>query len=552
MTDQRKDLFDFIEKRVSTVASENGLPNFKAFGKWFSEFTFQDIKNIDFFDGTGDGKVDVVITIKKDKIVVINSKYTKEYKKLAPPAFYEEITRFWQAFKNKNNREDYLENVVRESLKDKYAKLFRQYDEGNVQLVFLTNCLRNEKQDKSISKIGVERIYLDELNNYLLEHLENAMPETDSLILSNISNVITASRDETEVPTSIVFARIIDFIKYMDDDPLDLLFARNVRLWLEKTETNNEIAKTFKDHPEEFVYSNNGITVLCNKHSFEAGKKELSIYNPRVVNGSQTLHSIRKSTNPSHKARVMVRIIEIPYNITNSVIERRKRKEIIHNISIRSNMQNPVKKWNLVSNDDFQLDLSRYFWAHHFYYERRQNEWKQKSKDLKDLKIVRGIDVKNMMQILSCLYYKSKKLGPVVSLASSGDLYDSDVYKKLRETRAEFAFQTWQCFEKIKKLSSSDENRNIIDGRKIASMRYHIFTLLLIILSKKGSSIEDVISFIQQDNNEDSIKMHIKNICVEVKKHYARIAQSSKNGTIEFSTYLKNSTYFEELSAKFA
>src|ERR1019366_6035879 len=111
--------------------------------------------------------------------------------------------------------------------------------------------------------------------------------------------------------TSLVFARLIDFIEYMKDDPHELLFARNVRLDLARTEVNNEIAETFVQHPEEFAYSNNGITMLCEKHMHASGTAKLTVINPRVVNGAQTLHSVRRVAKKSSPARVMVKIIEI-------------------------------------------------------------------------------------------------------------------------------------------------------------------------------------------------------------------------------------------------
>ena len=56
---------------------------------------------------------------------------------------------------------------------------------------------------------------------------------------------------------------------------------------------NVEIRDTFKDAPKEFTFSNNGITILCEKLMHDPGAHEVSITNPRIVNGSQTLHSIR-------------------------------------------------------------------------------------------------------------------------------------------------------------------------------------------------------------------------------------------------------------------
>src|SRR5207247_8077340 len=118
---------------------------------------------------------------------------------------------------------------------------------------------------------------------YVAEHIEVAMPETDPLLLTDISNVLTPPTNESEVPTSIVFARLIDFINYMTDDPFDLLFARNVRLWLGGTETNKAILTTFRTAPKEFAYSNNGITILCKRHTHEVVKQELKLENLHIV-----------------------------------------------------------------------------------------------------------------------------------------------------------------------------------------------------------------------------------------------------------------------------
>ena len=35
---------------------------------------------------------------------ILNTKFTEEYAKSSPVSFYDEITRFWQAFENKTNR----------------------------------------------------------------------------------------------------------------------------------------------------------------------------------------------------------------------------------------------------------------------------------------------------------------------------------------------------------------------------------------------------------------------------------------------------------------
>jgi len=424
---------------------------------------FPGISQVAITDGSGNGKVDLLVTCQIGKTVrhnILNTKFTNDYDKRSPVSFYDEITRFWQAFENKANRPDYLSNAVREPLRRHYRKLFKLYDDGDAQLYFVTNHKVNDPQYKTVANYGVTIYHLDDVLQYVAEHIEGAMPETEPLLLSGISNVLTAATNESEVPTSIVFARVIDFIKYMEDDPFDLLFSRNVRLWLGNTETNKDIQSTFRHAPREFAYSNNGITLLCRKHTHDPGKQELRLLNPRVVNGSQTLHSVRAVDNPSTLARVMVRIIEVPPSSNNDLPHQvERRKAVIHKISIRSNLQNPIKRWNLVANDDFQNELSRYFWAKKLYYERRQFEWKNRKLELQSVGISRGPDIRWTTQLIASYHHTQKKLGPAVAQGKLNELFEEDTYAIIRNTPPGLAYQLYLLGEIsercLKRLSGS-------------------------------------------------------------------------------------------------
>jgi hypothetical protein len=204
---------------------------------------------------------------------------------------------------------------------------------------------------------------------------------------------------------------------------------------------NRDITKTFDQSPKEFVYSNNGITVLCEDYAHS--KHEVTITNPRVVNGSQTLHSIRDVPAPKDTARVMVRIITVaPLSGDDLPAKVRHRKEIIRNIAIRSNFQNPVKKSDLVSNDDFQLELSRYFRTKKLFYERRRREWRSRRTKLKSLGIKRGPEIRRLAQLIASFYWDNKLLGPVVA-KEPGQLFEGDTYKRIAETRPEVAYQVF-------------------------------------------------------------------------------------------------------------
>jgi hypothetical protein len=449
MYDQRQ-LFDFMLDRVNEVGTESGLKQPQAFGKWFAQTYFTNPQEFFCSDSSGDGKVDCFFQVSDGKAVqhyVLNTKFTHQYGASAPVSFYDEITRFWQAFANKSNRPRYL-SVVSPQLRPRYQKLFSHYDDDRAHLFFVTNHRRNEKQYEAVKAVGVQILHLDEMLQFVVDYIEDAMPRTPTLRLTGISSVLSADKRDTKVPTSIVFAKLIDLIRYMEDDPYDLLFARNIRLVLRGSKVNPEIKRTFREEPAEFAFSNNGIAMLCEGHSHDPGRQELKIENPRVVNGSQTLHSIRDVPNPSPNARVMIRVIQVPppspADFSN---EAARRREVIQKISIRSNLQNPIKKWNLISNDNYQHDLARFFRKKKLYYERRDGEWSQRRAELVSVGIRRGPGIKFLTQLIASYHWDKKQLGPAIAKGTVGELFEEAPYQLIRRTPPDLAYQLYLLSE---------------------------------------------------------------------------------------------------------
>lgn len=459
----RISLFQFLLDRVNETKKEHLDAEPQAFGRWFANLYFQDPRDIFISDGSRDGKIDLFFTTYNGKSVrhhILNTKFTKEYNKIAPPAFYEEITKFWQVFENTGARASYLARTIKPELRSRYKKLFERYDAGEAELIFVTNHRCNEAQYDQFQNVPVKIFHLDDLLQCLVDDIDGAMPQTPPITLTGIHGVISPDKSDTEIATSIVFARLLDFIGYMEEDPFDLLFMRNVRvpISISKSPVNRAIQETFKKSPKEFAFSNNGITMLCEEQYYDPGSKELTLENPRVVNGSQTLHSIQAVPNPSPNARVMVRIIEIPAPQGNLIDEKiLRRKEVINKIAIRSNQQNPIKKWDLVSNDDFQLELFRFFRQKNYFYERREREWGQRSRELKSVGTEWGCNIKWLTQLIASFYWKRARLGPVVA-KKAGDLFEGELYETIRHTPPELAFQIflidsdlWECHRDLGK-----------------------------------------------------------------------------------------------------
>jgi hypothetical protein len=152
--------------RIQDTGAENGLRLPQAFGRWFAEMYFEDPVDFRYADGPGDAKVDLIFTTSNGKEVrhhILNTKFTEKYDSTAPVAFYNEITALWRAFKNKSNRHNYLEAMVRKELRPEYLKLFEHFDEGRAQLYFLTNSKRNERQIQAIKDCDIEFFHLDDI-----------------------------------------------------------------------------------------------------------------------------------------------------------------------------------------------------------------------------------------------------------------------------------------------------------------------------------------------------------------------------------------------------
>ncbi len=553
-------LFDFMLDRVSEVGQEFSLAKPQAFARWFANLYFDHYQDVFISDGTKDGKVDLFLATHDDEDVrhyVINSKFTSTYREKSPVAFYDEIARFRNAFTNQSARPAFLEKTVRLELRPRYKKLMERYDQGKARLLFITNHRRNENQYESVKSEDLDIFHLEDIVQFMVDHIEGAMPRTPTMLLTGIRGVLSADKRDTEVSTSIVFARLTDFLKYMQKDPYDLLFARNVRLSLGNTPVNKDIRQTFKEAPQEFAYSNNGITMLCEKQTHLPGSQDLQLVNPRVVNGSQTLHSIRDVDNAKDFARVMVRIIEVPpISAAELSQQSRERKELVHKISIRSNLQNPIKKWNLVSNDDYQQSLARYFRKKKLFYERRTKEWNFRRSELKSRGIRKGPELKWLTQLIASTYWDQKQLGPAIAKSKVSDLFEDKPYGLICRTSPEQAFQTYLLSEIIY------EQFNYLAQKKryIYNFGGHITFCLLAFIAKmsRGAGIpwshQKFTSFLERESKQPKTAWAklVKGSIDHIRSAFARRAKQYRIKTgseLNYNNFFKNQTDMTKLLA---
>ena len=184
---EKRDLFEFMLERVKETQKGHLEGEPQAFGRWFADLFFMSPRDMFVSDGSRDGKIDAFFTTHNGKTVlhhVLNTKYTREFNRIAPPAFYEEMKYFWQAFENREARSGYLEKAVKQELKPRYTQLFDRYDDGAAELMFVTNHRRNEAHFEQVKNIpSIKVFHLDDLIQCLVDDIDGAMPRTPDIRL---------------------------------------------------------------------------------------------------------------------------------------------------------------------------------------------------------------------------------------------------------------------------------------------------------------------------------------------------------------------------------
>jgi hypothetical protein len=139
------------------------------------------------------------------------------------------------------------------------------------------------------------------------------------------------------------------------------LLERNIRryLGLQKNRVNLGIQDTLLDPNKSpnFYFYNNGITMICNKFSYNALQQsdyKVEIDNLQIINGGQTCMTIRETLSGQQSlfpewdnTYVLLRLYEL----------NEAHEDLVNDITYATNSQNPVDLSDLRSNDKIQQKL---------------------------------------------------------------------------------------------------------------------------------------------------------------------------------------------------
>lgn len=310
--------------------------------------------------------------------------------------------------------------------------------------------------DAVVEIFDIDRLYrhyvaretADDLTGIRVE-MPLAGPETISLDATSVEGV------DGVLVTNLDVRGLGDAVKEYEPR----IYERNVRYSLDvRNRVNSGIRATLHDPARRasFWLYNNGLTILADDFSLVDGSA-ISVLNPQVVNGCQTVSAIVDVKNQVEvgTAQVLARII------------RMEQSEAGHNqagkISLHTNSQNPVKTSDLKGNDPAQVELQAMFQAIDppWFYERKRGEWASLTPARRATFNGRRVDKTDIGQ-----RWRAFSKSPAAAISKKDEMYaDTTVYSEtFRPERSAYLYiLAHQLFKQLGDLTLSRNRSRLVE-----------------------------------------------------------------------------------------
>lgn len=461
-----------FKKLLTEIKNKKRVRIETAFVHWYVDTRFEEKFDKKITDGPNDGGIDAVV-FGDNVVFVIQAEFCYNIFKGVKPSQlsvkkYLQFDGLPDIFSNEKDFERFLKTVD-SSLRPIYKKIADMQKENPSKVIWEITTLHSrsiagERRLRNIDPANI-RYASDNIRLYELS-LEGATPPASPLELNFTEHFIV---DDNEMGIKSYVAQVFlrDFIDYIDEDPEFRILARNVRSEL-KDKTAKEIKSgmrnTYLRAPWEFWYSHNGITIICERASIKG--KKLNLISPYIINGAQTIHALKGIEKRDPRAKVLVRVIEIPS-------EGKDMKNFINSIIFRTNQQNKMYAYDLRANDFIQVKLANEFLKHRVFYERRRGDWDLNKRIYKNQGFCRLKSTELAQILMAC----NVNLGGVAKAKKSKeDLFSEKYYESLFDIPFEEIFFKYKLFLLIKECIRLIKNKRI----KVRERNHALFSCLAI------------------------------------------------------------------------
>lgn len=356
-------MYDQIKKDLS---QEYYLKNYPNDGQRFVAWYLRNIHNLDTFeakscitDGPGDKQIDAVyVDDQTQTVYILQGKF---YQGTIDSEPLREILASWIQIQDLAK----LQDAANDKLKQKISEI-AQAIEDDYEICFelvttaeLTDSAKadlatfqNKLSENDTLSANLLLVAGDDIQARYDEALNKNRPYINYEFTLEPGKFMDMRIDATRAVIAAIPLR--DCIK-IPGIQNGLLFRKNVRQSLGSgNKVNKGIARTLRNHPEEFFFLHNGVTAICSSIKIEG--HTMSVKELNVVNGCQSLNTIfncSESVRNVSDAYIMFRFYEIADS------------ERADNISTCTNSQSAVKARDLRSNDKYVLSMKKAYEQHY-------------------------------------------------------------------------------------------------------------------------------------------------------------------------------------------
>ncbi|MDP3057722.1 MAG: AIPR family protein [bacterium] len=480
-------------------------------------------------DGGNDGGIDAVYIdehLSPAKIYFFQFKYKTKYGGINCNFPAVEIDKIFNTIKDILHKEKNLEKYVNPILYQKIKHIWNIFENENPKFVIclcsnLENNLIKAQQDRFEQQINSYQNFQIEyynINNFVALILNKGKKQIDGKIKAIDTNYF--SRIDGTVRALIANVDADELLSLVKDETSgkikEDILNDNVRIYLQaRTRINRSIKDTALDKANnyKFFYFNNGITLTCDSFTYTPSQRAplIELTNIQIVNGGQTIHSLYDAYKEDKEAMKSITLLLRIYETKNL--------ELSQQIAEYTNSQNPVKSRDIRSNDYMQKKLESELLQKGYFYERKKNYYKDKSKN-------KRLDSEKIGQVLMAFYSEMP-----AEAKNKKQLIFSDKYEEVftDDLTAEKILLPFLLFDKIEgeknkkrvKISKMKSEQKIEKESYVLYGSYYILYFLKKISEKNGLSI-DYKNRNKIFNNYFIVVKKIKEFIEEEKKENAK------------------------------
>lgn len=289
------------------------------------------------------------------------------------------------------------------------------------------------------------------------------------------------------------------------------IFSANVRAFQSlRNKVNDQIATTLKDKEllKEFIYLNNGITIICDDFQIRPGGEIVVLSKPSIINGCQTASTIlevyKEVGLSENTGFVLVRVVKT------------REENIKEKIIKASNTQSAIKNRDLISEEPIQKELESQFLQLGYYYERKRGLYRDKPKE-------KVINLEKAAQSYLALYLKKPAEAKNKKSEIFKSYYDQIFNDQLSANQLLVGYVLFsKIYQKIKELrKGASEERKSILGNSVMHL-LPLFDEWAIKPNKKTlADFEDNISSLNDffDSQIDRVVKKLLTVIKTIKRH---------------------------------